>query len=576
MPQRVHRAIAVFVAVSLLCTAGVPPAGAATPIWTYRSPEEVKWQELTDLGTVLVGTDAGLVCLDPATGTAVWRRDDLKKVSRYQVKEIYGTPVLLVTANTSGNKTVLFAVSTVNGQTIWQTERIKGAAVGVVPVYAKNMVILLTARSSGANKDKPDMIALDMTTGEVKWESELDNKVDLHQADTSGRFFQKFDLSGHQDPIYDQDSIYFTYAGLHRYDLATGQMVWKAPYDVTEGRIKKGNAQAILDGDIIYTSAKGVVRAHDKATGAVKWMSKDFGGAVAEMLLEGDVLYGRMGGHFYEYDKREWVLEKPLGVVALDRKTGSLLWRYDKARDGITNIVYLPDQKVVLFADSKNMVGLDAAGKEAFVVKLEFKNKIGAGAKAARAGMKFARGGLIGLAKKDKQDMDLPVTVELRENGTAVVRGQQHVLAFNPSTRQIPWSVEFPAPGVSGWQLAVMAALTAASYAYHYRRAASTKLGTSENWQANRAKNESMASFQAMFDKRFTATRNGAGYTYLLTKVDDGDDDGPGIVGVNMDTGAPDYQVLLKIKEVDYLVDEVAGRLFNLKDKREISAYALR
>lgn len=392
-------------------------AQAASTLWTYNSPTDVKWHQLTDLSTLLVGTDMGIMALDPEKGTPVWERKDLQKVTQYQVEEIKGTPILLVSVNEGGfsNKTKMLGIDITSGQTLWETEKLKGATVGYLPIYQKSMVIVLTARGAGLTKDKPDMMALDMFTGETRWESEFADKVDLQLSDSSGKFFQKYDLSGYEDPVYEGDLAFFTYRGLHCYDLNTGKLVWGVPYDVTEKTYKKANAKAIIDGDVVYTSAKGVIRAHDKATGAVKWTSKDFGGGIAQMELRGKTLYGRMGGQFYEYKDREWKLSKPLGIVALDKATGSPLWQYDKAKDGITNIALLPNQDVVLLADAKSMIGLDSSGNEAFRVPLEFKHHFGGGAKAAKAGMKFMRGGALAFAKHDTSDLDLPVVIEVRE-----------------------------------------------------------------------------------------------------------------------------------------------------------------
>lgn len=572
--KRISCSVGTFVpAMTLVMTLHVS-AEAASTLWTYKSAIEVKWHQLTDLSTLLVGTDDGLAVLDPEKGTEIWKRSDLKKVSQYQVEEVKGTPLLLVSANEGGfsNKTKLVAVDITSGETIWETEKLKGATVGFLPVYQKNMVIVLTSKGASASKDKPDMIALDMPTGETRWEAEFADKVDLHLANTSGKFFQKFELSGHQDPIYDGDLAFFTYGGLHCYDLNTGKLVWGVPYDVTEKTYKKANAQAIVDGDIVYTSSKGVLRAHDKATGAVKWTSKDFGGGVAQMAMRGDILYGRMGGQFFEYKEREWKLVKPLGIVAVDKKSGSTLWRYDDAKDGITNMALVPNQDVVMIADAKNMIGLDSAGKEVFRVELAFKHHFGAGAKAAKGAMKFAKGGLMGFAKKDKSDLDLPVAIDLRENGTAVVRGAQHALAFNPQSKQIAWSVQFPAPGVSGWKLAVMAGLAAMQYGAHYSHAAHTQLGTSENRWANTAKAKVVENYEKEFNKRFTATKSSSGYTYVLTNIEEENDKGAGLVGLNMNSGQVEHQVLLKMKEPDYDVDELAGRIFNVRDNREITA----
>jgi outer membrane protein assembly factor BamB len=577
--KQVMRRTGAGVTATILALVMACAARAANTLWTYKSPVDIKWHKLTDLSTLLVGTDNGIMALDPEKGTPIWERTDLKKVAEFQVEEIKATPVLLVGVNEGGfsNKTKLVGLDITSGETLWETEKVKGATVGVLPIYPKSLVVVFTSKNAGASKDKPDMIALDMLTGEIKWQTEFPDNVDLQLADASGKFFQKYDLSGYEDPVYEGDLAFFTYRGLHCFDLNTGKLVYGVPYDVTEKTYKKANAQAIIDSDVIYTSAKGVIRAHDKATGAVKWVSKDFGGGVAQMAIRGNIIYCRMGGQFYEYKDREWKLAKPLGIVAVDKTTGNVLWKYDKAKDGITNIALLPNQDVVLLADSKSMIGLDAAGNEVFRVPLEFKHKFGAGAKAAKAGMKFMRGGALAFAKKDTSDLDLPVVIDMRENGTAVVRGAQHALAFNPETKEIAWSTSFPAPSVSGWKLAVMAGLTALQYGYHYSRASHSQLGTWENTQANDAKGRAMASYEKLFNKRYTATKASGGYAYVLTEIDEGKDNkGGGLVGLNLNTGEVEHQVLLKMKEPDYEVDELEGRIFNIKDKKEFTAYSIK
>ena len=42
-----------------------------------------------------------------------------------------------------------------------------------------------------------------------------------------------------------------------------------------------------------------------------------------------------------------------------------------------------------------------------------------------------------------------------------------------------------------------------------------------------------------------------------------------------MSTGKTDRQILFKDKQPDYKVDEVTGRVFNIKDKKELIAYSL-
>jgi outer membrane protein assembly factor BamB len=543
-------------------------------LWSLKSPQEVKWHRVTSVGSLVVGMDDAVTCYSPDNGQALWQRPELKKVSEFQVTEVVGTPVLLI-GDTEGSKAKLYALDILTGKSIWESERIKGAAVGVAPIYEKSMVLLLTIRDSKMSKDKPDMIAFDLASGEVLWESEFADKVDLH-AVGARTFITRYDLSGHQPPVADGDSLYFTYAGLHRYDLATGKLLWSVPYDVTEGKLKRGNAQAVVAGDTIYTSAKGVIRAIEKATGKVKWMSKDFGAAVAEMIVAGNRVYGRMGGSFFDWNEKEWTLKKPLGVVAVHKDTGNTVWRYDDAKDSITNMVLLPEQNSLLIADAQRLIGLDTTAegevKESLKMKLEFKNKISGGKKAARTAAKFAGKGLMGFAKKDKSDLDAPVAISLRENGLAVVRGKQHLLAFDPKSHDIPWSLEYNPPGIPGWKFIVMTAMAMASYAEATNRAAHTELGTTANNFANRQRREIMDDYIKAINQRFTASKTNGNYVYVLTELENGKDKVPGLVGINLDTGVADREIAINDKEPDYQVDETAGRVFNVKDKKEIIA----
>ncbi|HEX8354062.1 MAG TPA: PQQ-binding-like beta-propeller repeat protein [Pyrinomonadaceae bacterium] len=569
-----------FLACSLLACMLLAQTALGSPLWTHKPASDIKWYRVTDVGTLLVGSKGALYALDGETGREVWSRADLAGSEEFEVEAIAGTPLLLV-SDTSGafrKGTRLFALDVLSGQSVWETEKLRGAAVAVEPVYEKDLVLLVTVENNSANKAKPRITALRMTTGELVWESEYPDSVDLYGIERGGRYFPKFDLSGANPPLYDADSVYFTYAGLHRYSLEDGRLLWGAKYDVTEGSIKRGNAQAVIDGDTIYTSAKGQLRAVDKQTGALRWTSKDFGGAVAEMRVSGGRIYGRLGGAFYDFSKREYVNKKPFGVAAVDAKTGATVWYYDKADDSITNMSLLPEQNTVLVADAKNLIGLDGAGsgkvRESYKVKLEFKNTLGAAGTAAKV-VKFGFGGLGAIGKGGGDERDEPVALYRRENGTVVVAGKQHLLAFDPRSRSIVWSVKYEAPGVPGWQKLAMAGLTALAYTSATAAAANSYAGTSENRWANRQRVGSLVAYEQFVSKRYSATKQTGNYVYVLTTVRDGKEKGAGLVGVHMETGRGDRQIIFKDKEPDYQVDELAGRVFNLRNAKELSAFAV-
>jgi len=349
---------------------------------------------------------------------------------------------------------------------------------------------------------------------------------------------------------------------------------------VTDGSLKNTNGQAIFDGDVIYTSAQGIIRAIDKNSGAIKWATKDFGkGGIAEMQLYNGVVYGRMGGQFFSGKKGEWEKKGPIGVVALDRATGNTNWIYTGAKDSITNMIILPEDHSLLIADEKNLIGLDTMSqgkvKEAYKVPIKFKFKVGASATAGKVAA-VAFGGVGGFMKKGPDTTDNPVSLVREENGTVVVRGMQHLLAFNPKTREIAWATKYDAPGISGWQSIVLTAITITAAALS--QGVETSYAQQGNYNSAYSENSNflnlMQAYQLQMTKKYTAAKNAGNVSYVLTSVKSKDDKGSGLVGVSLMTGQPVNQIIFHDKEPDYEVDDAAGRMFNM-NKGEIVAYQI-
>lgn len=552
-------------------------ASAGTSLWTYKSGSELKWHKLTSLGYLVAGGDEGLVCLDPDKGTVIWKRDDLKGITAYQAVEADGTPYLIISKNNWPSSTKVWGISELDGKDLWTTEKLKGATIGVYSNAEKDMVLILSSGSEGQSKVNPQMLAVQLSDGKTLWEGKYPEKVDLHQAEQKSRWSPHFDLNGHQPPVFDGDAIYFTFAGLHKFEAATGKVLWSVPYDVTEGRLRRGNAQLVIDGDMVYTSAKGQLRAIDKNTGQVKWTSPDFGAAVAEMQVRGDVLYGRMGGTFFDDKKMAYDLKKPLGVVGVNKATGAAMWKYDKMSDAITNMAILENQKALLVADKDELIGLNLdGGGEQFKVKVEFKNHTSGGQKAmkvARFGMGGLKGGLKGMSD-DKKRQDVPINVVALPTGSVVIRGRQNIVGFNPGQKQISYASVYDPPGFSGWQTFAMVSVYAMSYAGNTMGAANTQFGSSSNNSYNNMRQSNLAGMSDALNKRFSATQSGKRRTYILTELEEGKEKGAGLIAINMSSGEEEGQILLRDKEPDYVVDDLTGHLYNLKDNT-IQAYSI-
>ena len=544
--------------------------------WSHKATGDVKWMRVSEAGTLYYGTDDGIFAVDPATGNTTWKRDEFKKIPESDVEELPGTPLLFIASNngTFAKSGWVVAIDLLTGATVWETEKVKGSVVGMIPVYSKDMILMLTVPQPTLHA-KITVNALGIFDGKLAWQTEMDEKADMFPAEKSSKFFPKFDISAHAKPTIDGDSVYLAYAGVHKLDLNTGKLLWKSPYDVTEKAFKQANASPLVAGPLVYTSAKGVVRAFDKETGAAKWTSADFGSGVPELAYANDILFARMGGTFYEMYKREYQLKKPLGVIALNPASGQVKWKYDKAKDSLTNMALLEKEKIVLVADTKNLIGLAMDGSESFLTPLEFKVKSSGLGKAAKIGFGALRGGAIGLTKAAMQGgpTDPPLVVVHQGDGKLVVRATQHILQFDAATRSVAWATELEAPGNSMLTKIAMGAAFAMMYAAETGHAMNTQLGTSENSGANKNRRQMIDGWESVVSKRFSKTNTKGNFTYMLTDIKLEGEKGPGIAGVNMTTGLVERKIIFGDKEPEYTVDEVGGVVYKKHKKgNEIQA----
>ena len=566
------------------------PAHAATaPLWETDFKEAVKWTQVTQSGILLAGTNSSLSGVDPDSGAILWTRDDIKKTAPFNTREVTGTPLLIVNDYSGMGTTVnIYAINQLDGTNVWKSEGQQGMPIGVYAFPKQNVVLLFFL---GWNKEEGNgthVQALELTTGKKLWDSIYAGVMGgpvLHVVDDSGWFYKKADLSGQQEPIAIGDYVYIPFKGLDCYNLKTGEKKWSVPFKTGIPLYKKAYPPMVVEGDTIYAGGYGMVYAINKDTGAIQWQStKISSGQIAELTIADSMLLARVGGFFYEPGSKKFILDKPLAVIAYDKVKGDKLWEYKKLALGITNLLYLPEQKAVILADGQSLIGLDSqsTGKatEKFKVKLEFTRSIGA-SEAASAGMKVLTspgiGGLlnagIGLAKSKANRMDIPVSVSLLENGQVSVRGKQHVMSYDPSSEKILWSNYFPASGSGIFEIAVMSALTFVSA---WGTQISYASGSMDRGEAEDNIKKAWDAFDKIMQKRYQASKGNDKKSYILTNVEEDGAKGLGIIAVSLKTGNPDQQFLFNEKQPLYTVDETEGKLFHFKNKTKLEAYAVK
>ena len=585
--------ISPFIPLVLAMLAGLlPSASAVKQLWSANLPAKVEWHNLTELGTILVGTKSAVLSFDPDTGKQLWARPDLSNTAEFNVREVAGTPYLLTNLSSGfgGAKVTLTAIDYLNGETLWQTEDTFGQYLATYPIPEQELALFVFQGYGPGEEGGIQFRAHDLTTGELRWQKRFGgaNAIRLHLADNSGRFQPRMDLSGYHDPVVEGNIAYLGFTGVSALDLATGEIKWSVEFKPGDRNLKRTYAPIRIDGDHLYAAGGGSVYAINKHSGAVLWQTDRISAyagllrardnaIVSQLEVINDKVIIRFGGNFS--DGQQVVLKEPLGVAAFAAADGTELFKFTKAKEGLTNLMVLPEHHTVVFADAHNLYGLDISGAgvtETIEVPIEFKRKMGGG-DAARIGV-GALGGVSGLVKATRASsrarLDVPVAIVGRA-GHIVVMGKQHLMAFDPVARDFRWSTYYAAPGDVLGDTLLFAVTAMAATAGNAQVASSGSIGSSQYNSGVRNIHSSLDRYNAVAGRRFSATEAGDNHAFVLTKVGEGRRQSIGLVGISLESGEGAKEIALDDKKPEYRVDEPINRLFYFKGGRQLVAYDL-
>jgi outer membrane protein assembly factor BamB len=565
-------------------------ATAAKQLWTQPLGGDAKWYQLTSAGTLLVGTDAALLSVNPDDGKVLWKRADIAKSTRNNAVEIAGTPWIVANnfAGIGNSKVTFQALDLLSGETVWKTPQLSGQYLDTIAVPSKSLVIFVV--QTWEEKDNGVYLrAHDLATGASKWSVKFckSQGIPLHLADGSGKFMPTMDLSGYHDPVIDGDEMFLGYLGIHCVDLNTGAIKWGVEFPAGAKDLKKTYAPLRLEGDHLYGAGGGSVYAIDRRTGQQLWKSErisEYAGLfkardnaiVSQLEIVDGKVFARFGGNFS--NGNQVVLREPLGVVVLDGATGNPIYKDQKIDGGLTNLLVLPEAHAVMFADGKELVGLSTQGAavtESFRVPIEFKRKMGGG-DLAKIGLGLT-GGVMGTIKavksSSKARLDVPVAIS-RQNGHIVVQGKQHLLGFDPLGKRQKWSLYYAAPSDAFATIAMFAVTALASAQGNMQVAQNGSVLTSGGQQGMQNIQQSLDRYNRYTEKRAAqagGSRATDSYTYIVTKIPKS---GLGLYGVNLASGETDRELPLGAKDPDYMADERSGRVYYFKGRDTLVAYA--
>jgi outer membrane protein assembly factor BamB len=530
--------------------------------WTAKLDKDISFYQPTEMGVLIAGTEKSLYAIDASSGEILWRRKDTS-LDETDVAPVPGTDLLLLSFE-KGDKARIEAVDILTGDSIWRSEKIKGAVMQTSVDTAANLLAVVLAkdaknRARDGFKRRPLLHVLDLATGEEVWKYDI-GEVEMMPArwpEDSGKEVD-YTLDNYYPPAFIDGRLFVFYEGVTSFDARSGKERLREKYRVNEEGLALTEAEPIFTASTIYVSGRGRVRAILRETGDAEWEAKDLG-LTPEMLLAGDVLYVRTGGQFTRLKDGEMIEHGSYGVSAINTRNGKVLWRYKGADKGITNLV-MPDRNTIAIADRDDLIFIDASN----------------GKRRSRVSHKIERASF-GM---------------LNENGNIVIGGQSEIAAFDPVSGRELWRARHTPPGRGIFR--TVAAIAARAASLYFRFGGPVMTGLSWYGFASRS---SFSNLQALATaskrrprssgfKRFgiasrqldrlsrflwhrerLATVRGQ-WMYFYTSLDSG---GNGLAGVNINNGRTDREVRLSDLDERFVTDEVLGAMFTSSGNRLFS-----
>ena len=388
--------------------------------------------------------------------------------------------------------------------------------------------------------------------------------ANLSSTETSGKFF-KIDNS---EKVYFFNNKYFAII-----DEKTGKIIGE-PFKFDDNL-----ASFIPDtkGFIFATDEKkSEIYYIDASTGKNKWpKSVKLNGHINRISLnDGKIAVSTMKESGKNY------------VNIIDANTGEEVGKKEMRVSGTVTSVVMTKRGLIYSTTTETNIQDPVTGKDVMSKSLKYKT----GGSVVRRDNKYyvlnddeiseideISGEVRSFAKVHFKDKEDPENIELRSNGILVTSAQNMVLLDWNGKEVFHQFYKAPGTSIAGKILAGAAMATSmANSAAHGAAAGASGFGTT-GYNDNMAKADRWSnvgtSAMSAFSKRFNMSSGSANYQVILTKLNDGSDNGIGLVRVNKDTGIPEAKVVIGDKKPDYLFDEIENRIYYKDSRNKIVAF---
>ncbi|MCP4706369.1 MAG: PQQ-like beta-propeller repeat protein [candidate division Zixibacteria bacterium] len=526
-----------FVAISANITIG------STPEWNVEFGKKVNWMQLTPTGHLIVSTDEGLAAVDPESGDIMWRDENLKKLKQEMFDLIPFTQFAVINKSKGilGSQNRMIVFDYVEGVEKWNSDKLDIiSSLGQFIVPSQNALLVHGRNKKG--KDWPRLVNLE--TGDLIWENpDFFKKRKPTMFKLRGA---KVALMGNQEPLYDSDETMITCMNgkaIRKWNLKTGEMIWETELKELRKAAPAPNYgyTSILhdkDAGIIYVPAVKSLYAIKTSDGSKVWGDKPakLNGMAYQLRFVDDGILVKGGPNSAGKDGKPF-------VMLLDKASGENKWKkpFTKLK-GSTGFM-VKENKAYMYSNKKVIVLNIADGSfEEFTDKIKFKGK------------------------------ETPSTMRLTEKGF-LLKSTQNLMMIGHDGSMVYHTYHKPLGGSLLGKIATTAVITAINVGSAMDASARANAAAQRSASGRGSASYSLITSNPYLSKRFTATKSTADYSYILTKVETGDDKGSGIVKVNTLTGDTDGSIVLDDKKPVYEVDNIESKLFYVKDKKQILCF---
>src|SRR5690348_2196155 len=145
-------------------TAPAPTPVGATAAWTLKTNGDIRWQQVTSAGELLVSTDGALAGVDVEHGQITWQKPELGGLPADSVRPVEGS--LLIEAARPG---LLLIFDPVTGSVVFDSRKLGLTQVVTRRVLPQTGTLLVHGRRASG----PAVVALyDLATGDQRWANE--------------------------------------------------------------------------------------------------------------------------------------------------------------------------------------------------------------------------------------------------------------------------------------------------------------------------------------------------------------------------------------------------------------------